>query len=178
MSLNRTTESVVRRGTVSWLDHPPDGPARVEAESYAFHALPVTVPEGDPIPHEATPGELLAISHATFLAGFLAEELSLSGTPAKEIVVEAACTFAGETRTRELAAVDLKVRGRVPGIDADAFRAAVTMARRSSRRSMAIPEDFPGSLEVELASYTGNNSGNKLSESDPNSAQPSVPEQT
>jgi|SRR5215207_807787 len=163
MSLTHTPESVVRRGNVSWLTHPPDGTARVEAESRAFHALPVTVPEADPVPHEATPGELLAISHAMFLAGFLAEELLLSGTPAREIVIDAACTFAGAMRDRELAAVDLKVRGRVPGIDPDAFRAAVTVARWSSRRSMTIPEDFPGSLETELVSCepgaTGTNSG-------------------
>ena len=146
-------ESVVRRGTVSWLNGPPDGTARVEAESSAFHALPVSVPEGDPVPHEATPGELLAISHATFLAGFFAQELKVSGTPAREIVVDAACSFTGPTRVRELTAVDLSVRGRVAGLDADGFRDAGTAAKRSSRRSMGIRDDFPGSITPELESY-------------------------
>src|SRR5215470_13682380 len=103
MSLTRTSESVVRRGTVSWLTHPPDGTARVEAESRAFHALPVTLPDPDPVPHEATPGELLAITHAMFLASFLAQELSDLKKPANEIVVDAACTFTGPTpASREL----------------------------------------------------------------------------
>src|SRR5262245_21968183 len=124
MSLTRAPESVVRRGTVSWLTHPPEGTARVEAESRAFQALPVTLPDGDPVPHEATPGELLAITHAMFLASFLAQELSDSGRPATEIVVDAACTFSGPTPPqRELIAIDLKAQGRVPGIDTEAFRA-------------------------------------------------------
>ena len=77
-------QPVVRRGTVSWLTHSPDGRARVKADSKAFRALPVSFPEVDPVPGEATPGELLAISHAILLAGFLADELDKAGTPANE----------------------------------------------------------------------------------------------
>src|SRR5215218_3026821 len=114
-STDDANQTVVRRGTVSWLTNPPAGRARVEAESLAFHALPVSMPEGDPIPHEATPGELLAITHAMFMAYALSEALVLAGSPAREIVVEAACTFTGPLQARKLSAVDLSVRGRVPG---------------------------------------------------------------
>ena len=48
---------VVRHGSVSWLTHPPSGTARVETESNAFGAMPVTLPEGDPVPNEATPAK-------------------------------------------------------------------------------------------------------------------------
>jgi hypothetical protein len=143
---------LVRRGTVSWLTHPPGGRARIEAQSLAFHALPVSMPEGDPIPHEATPGELLAITHAMFLAGFLSEALVLAGTPASEIVVEAACTFVGRPHDRELTAVDIQALGRVAGLEAVMFREAVAAARRKSMRSIGVREDFPGALQAELQS--------------------------
>jgi osmotically inducible protein OsmC len=142
---------VVRRGRVSWLTHPPGGVARIGVESQAFGALPVSLPEGDPVPHEATPGELLAITHAMFLAAVLSEALVLAGSPADEIVVEAACALTGPAQDRDLTAVDLHVRGRVPGLDAAAFREAVAAARRRSLRSAGAREVLPGEIQAELA---------------------------
>jgi organic hydroperoxide reductase OsmC/OhrA len=143
-------QEVVRRGRVSWLTHPPGGVARIGVESHAFGALPVSLPEGDPVPHEATPGELLAITHAMFLAAVLSEALALAGSPADEIVVEAACTLTGPAQDRELTAVDLYAEGRVPGLDATAFRKAVVAARQRSLRSAGAREDIPGELQAVL----------------------------
>jgi organic hydroperoxide reductase OsmC/OhrA len=148
---NQTRHEVFRHGRVSWLTHPPGGVARIGVESHAFGSLPVSVPEGDPVPHEATPGELLAITHAMFLAAVLAEALALAGSPANEIVVEAACTFTGPARNRELTAVDLYVHGHVPGLDAAAFREAVAAARRRSLGSAGAREDLPGEVQSTLA---------------------------
>ncbi len=78
-SPSHAEDEVIRRGTVSWLTHPPSGKARIEADSFAFHALAVSLPEGDPFPYEATPGELLAITHAIFLATALSEALAQAG---------------------------------------------------------------------------------------------------
>jgi lipoyl-dependent peroxiredoxin len=143
--------TVVRRGTVSWLTHPPAGRARIEAESGVFHALPVSLPEGDPFPNEATPGELLAITHALFVASALSETLALAGSPAREIVVEAACTFSGPVQARKLSAIDLRVSGRVPGLDSTAFGEAAAAARLHALRSGGAREDLPGELRTELA---------------------------
>lgn len=143
--------TVIRRGRVSWLTHPPAGEARIEADSLAFHALPVSLPDGDPFPYEATPGELLAITHAVFLAAALSEALTSAGSPAKEIVVEAACTFAGPLTRRELSAVDLHVVGRVPGLDSAAFAEAAATACLQARRSGGARDDLPGELRAELA---------------------------
>jgi osmotically inducible protein OsmC len=145
-------QPLVRRGTVSWLTHPPAGTARVEADSFAFHALPVSFPEGDPVPHEAAPGELLAISHAILLAGFLADELDKAGTPATELVVEAALTFDGPRLTRELTGIELTVYGRVPGIDVDALRNATASARLRSNRSTGMSNEIPSVVEAVLQS--------------------------
>ena len=145
---------IVRRGTVSWLAGPPAGRARIEAGSRAFHALPVSLPKGDPFPHEATPGELLAITHAMFLATALSEALALAGSPADEIVVEAACTFSGPLESRELTAVDLHVLGRVPGLDSTGFADAAAAALVQARRSGGARDDLPGEVKVELAPST------------------------
>jgi organic hydroperoxide reductase OsmC/OhrA len=143
-------DEVVRRGRVSWLTHPPAGVARIEAESEAFGALPVSVPEGDPVPHVATPGELLAITHAMFMASFLADALEAAGSPADEIVVESSCTVSGPSPARELVAVDLHVRARVPGLDGTAFDELAAAVRRQSLRATGAREDFPGRLEAKL----------------------------
>ena len=116
-----------------------------------FHALPVSLPEGDPFPNEATPGELLAITHALFVASALSETLALAGSPAREIVVEAACTFSGPVQARKLSAIDLRVSGRVPGLDSTAFGEAAAAARLNALRSGGAREDLPGELRTELA---------------------------
>ena len=146
-----TDVEVVRRGRVSWLTHPPAGVARIEADSFAFHATPVSLPDGDPLPNEATPGELLAITHAVFLATAVAESLALEGSPANEIVVTGACTFAGPVEDRRVTAVDLHVLGRVPGLGLAGFRETVTAARPASLRAAGFRDDVPGELEVEIA---------------------------
>ena len=141
---------VVRRGRVAWLTKPPAGVARIEAGSEAFGALPVSLSEGAPRPYEAAPGELLAITHALILAGFLAQALELAGSPASEIVVGASCTFSGPMPARELTSVDLHVRARVAGLDAAAFDDLVASAHGQSMRAIGVREDIPGRLETEL----------------------------
>jgi hypothetical protein len=143
---------VVRHGRVSWLTHPPNGRARIEAQSAAFHALPVSLREGDPVPYEATPGELLAVTDGMLLAANLAEALTGAGTPANEIVVEAAPIFVGPLSDRKLTAIDLDVLGRVPGIGSPAFSDAVATAWRKTLRSIGVREDFPGAVRAELQS--------------------------
>jgi hypothetical protein len=147
---NATDQKVVRRGRVTWLTHPPAGVAHVAVGSHAFGSIAVSLPEAEPPPHEAAPGELLAITHAMFLAAVLSEALAVDGSPADELVTEAACTFSGPVTDRELSAVDLYARGRVPGIDATAFADAVAVARGRSMRAAGAREDVGGRLEAVL----------------------------
>jgi hypothetical protein len=152
--VNPDQERITRSGVVTWATHPPAGTARVEAASHAFGALPVSLAERDPMPHEATPGELLAVALGMFLAAELAEILTGTGSPAREIVVEASCNFTGPLSPpdRELAALDLRVKGRVDGLDSARLREAVEEARVRSLRASGTRADLPGALQVELAS--------------------------
>jgi hypothetical protein len=147
-------EATMSRGVVTWVTDPPGGTARIETESHALGALPVSLPKGDPVPYEATPGELLAVAHGMFLAAELAEILVGSGSAAREIVVEASCNFTGPLSPpdRKLTALDLKVRGRVDGLDSAHFREAVEEARVRSLRASGTRADLDGALQVELAS--------------------------
>jgi len=146
----------VRRGSVSWLTHPPQGVARIEADSHAFHAIPVSLPEGEPVPNEATPGELLAISHAMFMASVLAEVLVENGTPADELVVDAECAFEGPLASRHLVGIDLSVRGHVPGLDKRGFAELADAARRRYLPISGSRDDIPGGLNAVLYPDTSN----------------------
>jgi hypothetical protein len=124
----------------------------VSVESEAFGHLPVALPDREPIPHEATPGELLAVAYGMFLAVALSEDLMDAGKPADQIVVEAACSFAGPQSHRQLATLELKVFGRVPELDQPGFREAVAVARAGALRAVGAREDLPGPLEAVLES--------------------------
>jgi hypothetical protein len=141
---------VVREGRVSWLEHPPAGTGYVSVKSDALGALPVSLPDGDPVPGEATPGELLAISYGMFLASALSQELELLGRPAHEIVVEAACVFEGPLVDRELVGVDLEVWGRVEELDPSEFSEAVARARPRALRAAGARSDLAGELQSGL----------------------------
>jgi hypothetical protein len=141
---------VVRRGRVSWLTHPPAGNARVSIESRAFTALRVGLPEGEIVPREAALGELLALTHAMFMAWALSEVLTDVGSPARELVVEADCTLDGPISDREVVAVDLRVYGRGSGLQLEDFREAANAARRRYLRASGIREDVPGGIEAFL----------------------------
>ena len=145
-------EQVVRRGRVSWLTKPPQGVARVTVESGAFGATAVSVPEADPIRGEASPGELLAITHAMCMAIVLSQGLAEGGSSANELIVEVECTFAGPGPERELVGLDLEVRGRVPGLDEARFREAADNARPRYLRFIGARDDVPGKLEAVLES--------------------------
>ena len=117
--------------------------------------MPVSIQEGDPVPYESTPGELLAVVHAMFMAWALAERLAAGGTPAHELVVFAECSFQGPANSRQLTAIDLSVHGNVPGLDPRAFTVAADDARRSYLRASGARDDIPGSLDAVLTQTHG-----------------------
>jgi hypothetical protein len=110
----------------------------------------VGIPEGETVPGEAALGELLALTHAMFMAWALSEVLAEVGSRARELVVEADCTFDGTVADRELVAVDLRVYGRGSGLKSEGFREAANAARRRYLRASGIREDIPGGIEVSL----------------------------
>ncbi len=97
--------------------------------SGAFSELPFRLatrigsPEG-----ETSPEELIAAAHAGCYSMSLASELAKVGTPPERLEVAAKCVM-DEVGDRHLVvASELEVRARAPGLDDEAYQAAVRAA--------------------------------------------------
>jgi osmotically inducible protein OsmC len=118
---------IERVAAVSWAGNLSRGSGRISAEtSGAFVELPFSVATrvGD-AEGRTSPEELLAAAHAGCYAMSLASELTESGTPPEHLDVR--CTIVMdeiEGAGHRIVASELAVRGRVAGIDAEAFARA------------------------------------------------------
>ena len=149
-ALNGTLDGTLRHGTVRWLGDPPHGHARMHVGSDAFTSLPLSVPGGRTRSGETTPGELLAAAYCAFMATNLAQRLERDGVPAHELVVGVWCRLSPDVIARSVEGLEIEVRGRVPGIDKEGFRAAAQAALALSRKSLAVRNDLHTELRVSL----------------------------
>jgi organic hydroperoxide reductase OsmC/OhrA len=86
-------------------------------------------------PGVTDPTELFAAAHARAVAVILARTLDSNRTPAHELVVKAACEYAGAWY--EVKAIEFSVRGRIPNIDARQFEEATyTLVELTADRSV------------------------------------------
>jgi lipoyl-dependent peroxiredoxin len=151
MATSVTHDPAVRHGKVRWLRDPPHGVARLRVESDAFTALPMSVPDGEPHEGETTPGELLAAAYSAFMATDLAERLERNGVPARELVVDAWCRLSAGATPRSVLGVEVKILGRVPGVDEERFRSVTGVALASCHRSLGMRRALRTKLQVSLA---------------------------
>ena len=152
MATSVTHDPAVRHGKVRWLRDPPHGVARLRVESDAFTALPMSVPDGEPHEGETTPGELLAAAYSAFMATDLAERLERNGVPARELVVDAWCRLSAGATPRSVLGVEVKILGRVPGVDEERFRSVTGVALASCHRSLGMRRALRTKLQVSLES--------------------------
>lgn len=150
MATSVTHDPAVRHGKVRWLRDPPHGVARLRVESDAFTALPMSVPDGEPNEGETTPGELLAAAYSAFMATDLAERLERNGVPARELVVDAWCRLSAGATPRSVLGVEVKILGRVPGVDEERFRSVTGVALASCHRSLGMRRALRTKLQVSL----------------------------
>jgi lipoyl-dependent peroxiredoxin len=131
-SVRRTAEAVWSGGLV-------DGIGTVERASHAG-AEPIgwrdRTADG---PIGTTPEELIAAAHAGSMAMAVAKVLGENGTPAQRLVVQASCELeiAGFGGGR-ITGIDVRVAGRVPGIESDAFDDLVQRADAACPVSNAV----------------------------------------
>jgi lipoyl-dependent peroxiredoxin len=150
MATSVTHDPVVRHGKVRWLCDPPHGVARLRVESDAFTALPMSVPNSEPREGETTPGELLAAAYSAFMATDLAERLERNGVPARELVVDAWCRLSAGATPRSVLGLEVKIVGRVPGVDEERFRSVTGVALASCHRSLGMRRALRTKLQVSL----------------------------
>lgn len=150
MATSVSHDPALRHGKVRWLRDPPHGVARLRVESDAFTALPMSVPDGEPHEGETTPGELLAAAYSAFMATDLAERLERNGVPARELVVDAWCRLSAGATPRSVLGVEVKILGRVPGVDEERFRSVTGVALASCHRSLGMRRALRTKLQVSL----------------------------
>jgi len=89
------------------------------------------------------PEELIAAAHAACFSMALAAGLEKAGKPATRVQTDAACTLEMVSGTPTITRMELKVRGKVPGLDQAAFQRAAEEAKTGcpvSRALKGIPQ--------------------------------------
>jgi lipoyl-dependent peroxiredoxin len=136
------------RAHAVWEGDLATGKGQVTPASGAFDALPVTWAARTVRPDPRTsPEELIAAAHAACYAMALSNTLASAGTPARRLAVSAVCHFDPlEGGGFGITAIDLDVRGSVPGIDAAGFQRAASDGEAGCPVSNALR----GNVEIRL----------------------------
>ncbi len=96
------------------------------------------------------PEELIAAAHAACLSMALSAGLEQAGTPATRIETTAACTIDKVGDGFKITTMDLKVRGKVPGIDQPKFQEAAEAAKNGCPVSGALKGNVTVKLDAKL----------------------------
>ena len=114
--------SAERRAEVTWEGDLFEGAGRVALGSGVASELPVTwasrTEESD---GKTSPEELIAGALAACFAMFLSNVLAKAGHPPQRLDVTATSSFDKKEEGWRLTAIDLELRGNVPGMDASEF---------------------------------------------------------
>jgi osmotically inducible protein OsmC len=133
-----------RRAEIVWEGNLQQGSGKFTVGSGAMGEMPVTWASRTERPDKTSPEELIAAAHGSCFAMALSNVLNEGGTPPERLEISAACTFdVGDT---EVSSVDLDIRGRVPGLDAESFQRAVEQANEGCPVSNAIK----GNVDIRL----------------------------
>jgi osmotically inducible protein OsmC len=140
-----------RRADVVWEGSLMEGSGTVTSVgSGALPQLPVTWTSRAESPEGRTsPEELIAAAHAACFSMALAHELAQAGNPPEHLETSATVTFVPGTGITKSA---LSVRGRVPGVDEQAFREAAEGAKEGCPVSSALKGNVELSVEASLES--------------------------
>jgi lipoyl-dependent peroxiredoxin len=141
-----------RSATAVWHGNLFDGSGTVSGNSSELlQELPVSWASRTEQPAGRTsPEELLAAAHAACFSMALSNGLAKAGSTAEHLEVTAVVTFAKQEAGWSVTHSALSVHGRVPGIDADAFRAAAEAARDGCPISRALKGNVELSVEATL----------------------------
>ena len=127
-----------RTAEVTWLGDLLSGSGTIErVGSGAFAPLDVTwaARTDETSGGKTSPEELIAAAHASCFSMAFASGLAKAGTPPERLQTSERVTFVPGTGITVSA---LEVRGRVPGLDEDAFRAAAEDAKANCPVSKAL----------------------------------------
>ena len=140
-----------RRADVVWEGSLMEGSGTVTSVgSGALPQLPVTwASRTERSDGKTSPEELIAAAHAACFSMALSHALAEAGNPPERLETSATVTFVPGTGITKSA---LTVKGRVPGVDEQAFREAAEGAKEGCPVSNALKGNVELSLEASLES--------------------------
>ena len=144
--------AAIRQADVTWQGDLISGKGVVNTvTSQAFSDLPVTwASRTESSEGRTSPEELVAAAHASCFSMALSHELGGAGTPPERLEVSARVTFDQVGEGWKVTSSALSVRGRVPGMGADAFRQAAEAAKDGCPISQALSGNVELSVEASL----------------------------
>jgi lipoyl-dependent peroxiredoxin len=136
---------ITRTASVNWEGNVARGRGEISSASGALDGLPYTLATrvGDP-EGKTSPEELLAAAVGGCFAMSLAAELTEAEAPPEQLDVSAACTVDEVGGQHLVTAVELRVRGTVPGMDAETFERVAREAEQGCTMAALVR----GSTEV------------------------------
>jgi osmotically inducible protein OsmC len=140
-----------RRASVTWNGDLMSGSGTIdEVGSGAFGPLDVSwaARSEDSSGGKTSPEELIAAAHAACVSMALSHALAQAGTPPERLQSSAVVTFVPGTGITKIA---LSIRGSVPGLDEDGFRAAAENAKQNCPVSQALAAVPEITLDAQLA---------------------------
>ena len=145
---------VTRTASVSWQGDLAKGGGEVElASSHAAGRLPVSFPSraAERAGGQTSPEELIAAAHASCYAMSLSGALARGGNVPESLEVSAEVKIAKSPSGIKIESSDLRVRGRVPGLDSGAFDQAARDAEQTCPVSNALRGNLEITVDAELA---------------------------
>jgi osmotically inducible protein OsmC len=120
-----------------WEGKLKDGKGNFKAGSSSFSG-PYTFATRFEGKQGTNPEELIAAAHAACLSMALSAGLEKAGKPVTRVETTAACTLDMVDGAPKITKMELKVRGRVPGLDQAGFQTAAEEAKRGCPVSKAL----------------------------------------
>ena len=144
--------AAVRRAEVTWQGELARGSGTVTAaSSNAFSELPITWgSRTERADGRTSPEELIAAAHASCFAMALSYGLGNAGSPPERLTVTAEVTFDRTDQGFKVQSSALTVRGKVPGMDAAAFKKAADDAKENCPVSQALKGNVQLSVDATL----------------------------
>ena len=136
-----------RRADVGWEGDLAKGSGSVTLASGASDVLDVTwASRTERSEGKTSPEELIAAAHASCFSMALSHGLAQAGTPPERLSVSAVCSLDKANGGFKITSMDIDVRGRVPGIETDAFKQAAEEAKEGCPVSGALQ----GNLDIRV----------------------------
>ena len=120
--------------------------------SGAFSRLPVTwASRTDAHNGRTSPEELIAAAHASCFSMAFSARLAKNGTPPTTLDVKVVITYAKGDAGWKIATSTIKVKGNVPGIDLETFKAIADDAKDNCPVSVALKGNVDLVVDASLA---------------------------